>query len=148
MWFAAKQLENVSRCDFIRDVGAYSDHSHCDMVNFGGSCWHEGCPAWRRRAESRMHQNWSRFASASGLSCPLWMPRPCHWWQALSGKCWPACLVCLWPCWSALPLALLSAVEASDSFWAWQHIAAPRPANSSQGLSALQGSALLHRVHC
>ena len=35
MWFAAKQLENVSRCDFIRDVEAYSDHSHCDMVNFG-----------------------------------------------------------------------------------------------------------------
>ena len=112
------------------------------------SCWLEGCQASRRPAESSMHQNWTRLASAlSGLSCCLRVPWPCHWWQVLSGCWWPAGLVCPSLSRSALPLDLLSASEASDTVWARQHIAAPRPAGSSQGLSALAGSALYHRVH-
>ena len=33
--FAAKQLEDVSRRGFSRDVESKSDHSHCDVVKFG-----------------------------------------------------------------------------------------------------------------
>lgn len=33
--FAAKQLEDVSRSGFSRDVQAQSDHPHCDVVQFG-----------------------------------------------------------------------------------------------------------------